>query len=59
TSSTLTVNGLLASANGVSGRFGKYDEISSASMCKCSFTDIIIVILLSGSMSCSSKKADQ
>nr|KAF6443343.1 chromodomain Y like [Molossus molossus] len=59
TSSTLTVNGLLASANGVSGRFGKYDEISSASMCKCSFTEMIIVILLSGSVSCSSKKADK
>nr|KAF6460602.1 hypothetical protein HJG59_011511 [Molossus molossus] len=45
TSSTLTVNGLLASTNGVSGRFGKYNEISSASMCKCSFTEIIIVIV--------------
>ncbi|KAM5198435.1 ras-related protein Rab-26 isoform 4-T4 [Hipposideros larvatus] len=59
TSSTLTVNGLLASANGVSGKFGKYNEISSASLRKCSFTEIIIVILLSGSMSCSSKKADR
>jgi hypothetical protein len=35
---TLTVNRL------------KYNEILSASMCKCSFTEIIVVILLSGSM---------
>lgn len=34
TSSTLTVNALLASTNGVSGKLGKYDQISSASMCK-------------------------
>ena len=40
-------------------RFGKYDGISSASMCKCSFSEIIIIILLSGSVSCSSKKADK
>ena len=59
TSSTLTVNGLLASANGVSGRFGKCDKISSEGMRKCSFTEIIIVILFSGSMPFSSKKADK
>lgn len=59
TSSTLTVNGLLASTNRLSGRFGKYDQISSASMCKYFFTEIIIIILLSGLILCPTKKEDK
>lgn len=38
-------------------RFGKCNGLSSASMCKCSFTEIIVI--LSGSISCSWKKADK
>lgn len=53
----LIVNGLLASANGALGRFENYDEMVSASMYKCPFTEIIILTLLTGSMSYSSKKA--
>ena len=59
TSSTLMVNGLLARANGVSGKLGKYLEISSSRIFRCSLTESIVQFIVSCSISVSSKKADK
>ena len=59
TSSTLMVNGLLARANGVSSKLGKYLEISSSRIFKCSLTESIVLFIVFCSISFSSKKVDK
>lgn len=59
TFSTLTVNGLLASANGCQVVLENTMKFHLQGCASVFFTQIIIIILLSGSMLCSSKKADK
>ena len=49
TSSISTVNGLLASANGMSGNLGKYLEIYSSRICKCCLIEHILFFVSSSS----------
>lgn len=55
TSSTLTVSGHLESTNRCQVDF----KMMKFLMCKCFLTEIVIIILLSASMSCSLKKANK